>query len=73
MLVVERKCHQENVIEDIGGDMQRLTVTVLEIDGSRVKLGFEVADDVSVMHSKALPNIIRSANRTAPGLVANSR
>jgi carbon storage regulator len=48
MLVLTRKCHQAVVVEEFGGAAQMLTVTVLEIRGTRVKLGFNVAKDVAV-------------------------
>ena len=48
MLVLTRKCHQAVVVEEFGGTAQVLTVTVLEIRGTRVKLGFVVARDVAV-------------------------
>ena len=48
MLVLSRK-QQESVVvgkaDDVGG---LLRVTVLEIKQGRVRLGFEVADDVAV-------------------------
>jgi carbon storage regulator CsrA len=46
MLVLTRKCHQAVVVEGCGGPAERLTVTVIEIRGARVKLGFEVAKEV---------------------------
>jgi carbon storage regulator len=48
MLVLTRKCHQAVVVEEFGEAAQKLTVTVLEIRGARVKLGFNVAKDVAV-------------------------
>jgi len=48
MLVLTRKCHQAVVVEEFGKAPQKLTVTVLEIRGTRVKLGFDVANDVAV-------------------------
>ena len=48
MLVLSRKCRQSVVVEGCGPAAEMLTVTVLEIRGARVKLGFEVADDVPV-------------------------
>ena len=52
MLVFTRKCRQSVVVEGCGAAAQMLTVTVLEIRGGRVKLGFEVADDVVVHRSE---------------------
>ena len=48
MLILTRKCRQSVVVEDCGGAAQKLTITVLEIRGARVKLGFDVAGDVPV-------------------------
>ena len=48
MLVLSRKCQQSVVVEGCGSDAKLLTVTVLEICGARVKLGFDVAADVPV-------------------------
>jgi len=48
MLVLTRKCRQSVVVEGCGSAAQNLTVTVIEIRGARVKLGFEVASDVPV-------------------------
>jgi carbon storage regulator CsrA len=48
MLVLTRKCRQSVVVEGCGGAAERLTVTVLEISGARVKLGFDVAPGVPV-------------------------
>ena len=48
MLVLARKCQQAVVVEGCGVAAQMLTVTVLQIRGGRVKLGFEVAADVPV-------------------------
>jgi len=48
MLVLTRK-NQESVVMGGGGGLDRLLkVTVLEIVGSRVKLGFEVDQDIPV-------------------------
>ena len=48
MLVLTRKCHEAVVVEEFGGTAQKLTVTVLEIRGSRVRLGFDVDKKVAV-------------------------
>jgi carbon storage regulator CsrA len=65
MLVLSRKSCQSVVVGDPAGSIkQMLTVTVLEIRTDQVKLGFEVAGDVSVnrwevwndLHSRIRPN-----------------
>ena len=48
MLVLSRKCRQSVVVEGCGSAAEMLTVTVLEIRGARVKLGFDVGGDVPV-------------------------
>lgn len=48
MLVLSRKCQQAVVVEGCGGPAQKLTVTVVEIRGGRVKLGFDVAKEVVI-------------------------
>jgi carbon storage regulator CsrA len=48
MLVLTRKCRQSVVVEGCGSAAEMLTVTVLEIRGARVKLGFDVRGDVPV-------------------------
>ena len=65
MLVFTRKRQQAVAVEGCGGAAQTLTVTVLEIRGGRVKLGFEVADDAPVRRAKARARINRHAGRTA--------
>ena len=48
MLVLSRK-HRESVVVGGGGGFQGLLkVTVLEVTGGKVKLGFEVAADIPV-------------------------
>jgi len=48
MLVLSRKS-QESVVVGGGGGLERvLTVTVLEIVGSKVRLGFEADGDIPV-------------------------
>jgi len=42
MLVLSRKCGEAIVISD------NITVTVLEVQGSRVKLGFSAPGDTSI-------------------------
>lgn len=48
MLVLSRKCQQAVVIEEFGEASQKLIVTVLEIRGARVRLGFDVAKEVAI-------------------------
>ena len=48
MLVLSRKNHEAVVVGGGGGFDRLLKVTVLEIAGTRVKLGFEVDADIPV-------------------------
>ena len=54
MLVTSRKKQQSVVVDFSGGFERRLKVTVLGIRGGRVKLGFDVEDDVPVPRLKVL-------------------
>jgi carbon storage regulator CsrA len=48
MLVLSRRSHESVVVGVPGRPEQMLKVTVLEVIGGRVLLGFDVADDVPV-------------------------
>jgi carbon storage regulator CsrA len=48
MLVLSRKSHESVVVGGGGGLTRLVKVTVLGIVGGRVKLGFEVDDDIPV-------------------------
>lgn len=48
MLVLSRRSRESVVIEGADGFHRLLKVTVLEMDGAKVKLGFEVDPDVRV-------------------------
>lgn len=48
MLVLSRKPDESIVISDDNGFGQVMKVTVLCVCGNRVKLGFDIADDVAV-------------------------
>lgn len=48
MLVLSRKCNEAVVVGGNDRCERMLKVTVLEIEGSRVRLGFEVDSDVPV-------------------------
>lgn len=48
MLVLSRKCQEAVVVGGAGGCEHLLTVTVLEIVGGRVRLGFETRKDIPV-------------------------
>ena len=48
MLVLSRKCQEAVVVGGLRGSEHLLKVTVLEIVGGRVRLGFEAPKDVPV-------------------------
>ncbi len=48
MLVVTRNAHESVVVGEDKGLKRIVKVTVLSVDGSRVKLGFDIQDDVSM-------------------------
>ena len=74
MLVLSRKRQEAVVIGGADGLHRLLKVTVLEIDGSHVKLGFEADADVPVQRSEVWERINangragRLAKRTHRGL-----
>jgi carbon storage regulator len=48
MLVLTRKCNEAIVIGEPNGVSQLLKITVVGVRNGKVRLGIEVADDVSV-------------------------
>ena len=48
MLVLSRKSQETVVVGGVGGIDPLLTVTVLEIKGNNVRLGFVAADEVPI-------------------------
>lgn len=52
MLVLSRKKQESVVVTSPGGDGCLITITVVEIQGGRVKLGFEASDDVPIHRSE---------------------
>jgi carbon storage regulator CsrA len=65
MLVLSRKSHQRVVVTGADGVGRLLTVTVLEIAGGRVKLGFEASGSVPVHRGEVWDRI--QAARPPPG------
>ena len=57
MLVLSRKSHESVVIGAADGPHRLLKVTVLGIQGTNVKLGFEVDADVPVHRSEVWERI----------------
>jgi carbon storage regulator len=66
MLVLSRKIQESVVVGGSEGFERLLTVTVLEILGGKVRLGFEVDKEVPV-HRLEVWERIRARNPEAPG------
>jgi len=66
MLVLSRKCQESVVVGGTTGFERVLKVTVLEIQGGKVRLGFEVDSEVPV-HRLEVWERIRAENPAAPG------
>ena len=66
MLVLSRKTQESVVVGGSDGFERMLTVTVLEIAGGKVRLGFEVDKEVPV-HRLEVWERIRAGNAAAPG------
>lgn len=52
MLVLSRKNQESVVVSSPEGGECLLKVSVIEIRGNRVKLGFQAADDVAILRSE---------------------
>jgi carbon storage regulator len=63
MLVLTRKCREAVVVGGTDGLHRLLKVTVLEITGARVRLGFEVDADVPVHRSEVWERIYGNVGR----------
>lgn len=57
MLVLTRKIQQSVVVGDAEGFGQMLKVTVLDVNGGKVKLGFEVDKDIPIHRSEVWERI----------------
>jgi carbon storage regulator len=62
MLVLSRKAEESVVVGGADGFHRLLKVTVLEIKGGRVRLGFEVDADVPVHRSEVWERIHGNGN-----------
>jgi len=65
MLVLSRKSQQSVVVGGSVGFERMLKVTVLDINGGSVRLGFEIDADVPV-HRLEVWDQIRAGNSAAP-------
>ena len=52
MLILTRKSRQSVVVKRHGDVEQLVTVTVLDVSGGRVKLGFEANSDVAIRRTE---------------------
>ncbi|MGQ0637614.1 MAG: carbon storage regulator [Planctomycetaceae bacterium] len=52
MLVLSRKCQESVVIGRVGGFERLLKVTVLDVCGGKVRLGFEADADILIRRSE---------------------
>ena len=57
MLVLSRRCRESVVVGGANGAKQVLKVTVLGVSQGKVRLGFEVANDVPVHRSEVWERI----------------
>jgi carbon storage regulator CsrA len=65
MLVLSRKNQESVVVGGADGFQRMLKVTVLEIRGAKVKLGFEVDAGVPIHRSEVWERIRAEAGQTA--------
>jgi len=61
MLVLSRKCQQSVVVGGSIGLTRLLKVTVLEINGSTVRLGFEAPADMPVHRSEIWDKLVAAS------------
>jgi carbon storage regulator CsrA len=66
MLVFTRKSRESVVVGDVDDIERILKVTVLEIARGRVKLGFDVCEDVPVHRWEVWQRICAKAGRDSP-------
>ena len=70
MLVLARKSRESVVIGSVDDRQQTLRVTVLEIRGSTVKLGFEADEDVGVYREEVWERVCAESQTRIPTPVA---
>ena len=73
MLVLSRKNRESVVVGGADGFHRLLKVTVLEIQGTNVKLGFEVDADVPVHRSEVWERITRGGQAIRGGAETDER
>jgi carbon storage regulator len=70
MLVLSRKSRESVVIGAANGMQKLIRVTVLEVRGVTVKLGFEADDDVAVYREEVWERVGSENPATVPAPVA---
>lgn len=60
MLVVSRKAQESVAIADSGGHSCLVKVTIVEVRGDRVRLGFEANNDVPVHRWEVWQRLVKS-------------
>jgi carbon storage regulator len=66
MLVLTRKAQESVVVGGADGFERVLKVTVLEIQGGKVRLGFEAGDDVTIHRQEVWERILALRGPTPP-------
>ena len=66
MLVLSRKCQESVIVGGADGFRRLLKITVLGINGSKVKLGFDVDADVPVHRSEVWERINGKGQSKSP-------
>ena len=69
MLVLSRKRKEAVVVSGASGNEQMLKVTVLEVRGGNVKLGFEASDEVPIHRAEVWERIRAESRTTGPKLI----
>ena len=70
MLVLSRKSQEAVVVSGASGNEQVLKVTVLEVRGGNVKLGFEAGDEVPIHRAEVWERIRAESGPPGPKLIA---
>lgn len=63
MLVLSRKRQEAVVVIGTGGVESVLTITILEIEGGRVRLGFDGGSDIPVHRAEVWQRIVSDRRR----------
>jgi carbon storage regulator len=66
MLVLTRKSREAVVVGNSTGQEPLLKVTVLDVQGSKVRLGFEAGHDVPIHRAEVWERIVNENSAAAP-------